>query len=100
MWRISWADLKRIGVEHHQLTHTSDHFDFILGLAKKMIEEGKAYVDNTPVEQMRKWRMDGVESPARTATVEANLALWAEMLEGTPEGLKCCLRAKNRQECK
>jgi len=88
------ADLRTIGVEHHQLTHTSDHFDLILGLAKRMIEEGKAYVDNTPVEQMRKWRMDGVASPNRDATVAANLALWDEMLNGTAEGLKCCLRAK------
>jgi glutamyl-tRNA synthetase len=82
------ADLKRIGIEHHQLTHTSDHFDFILGLAKKMIDEGKAYVDDTPVEQMRAWRMDGTHSPHRSASVADNLKLWAEMLEGTPAGLK------------
>ena len=94
------ADLKRLGVHHHQLTHTSDHFDLILKLATQLIEEGKAYVDNTPVEQMRKWRMDGVESPSRNATVAENLALWTEMQDGTVEGLKCCLRAKIDMQAK
>ena len=88
------ADLERIGVKHSVLTHTSDHFDMLLGYCVRMIKEGLAYVDNTPVEQMRKWRMDGVESPSRNATVEENLRLWQEMIDGTPEGLKCCLRAK------
>ncbi len=40
--------------------------------------------------------MDGVKSPVRTALQRSNpiLTLWAEMLKGTPERLKCCLRAK------
>ena len=94
------SDLKTIGVQHHVLTHTSDHFDLILGYATRMIKEGIAYVDNTPVEQMRKWRMDGVEAPSRNASVEENLKLWQEMQEGTPEGLKCCLRAKIDMQAK
>lgn len=28
------------------------------------------------------------------AGVEKNLALWKEMIKGSPEGLKCCVRAK------
>lgn len=88
------ADLKRIGVHHHQLTHTSDYFDLILKYGTQMLTEGKAYIDNTPVLQMREWRMNGVESPNRNAPVAEQLRLWQAMQDGTAEGLACCMRAK------
>jgi glutamyl/glutaminyl-tRNA synthetase len=88
------ADLKTIGVHHDILTHTSDHFDLILKYATQMLERDLAYIDNTPVEQMRAWRMTGVASPGRTATLAENLRLWNEMQLGSPEGLACCMRAK------
>lgn len=93
-------DLKRIGVEHHLLTHTSDYFDLIQDYAERMLKEGKAYIDNTPVEQMRAWRMDGVESPSRNQPVEENLRLWREMLAGSDEGKACCMRAKIDMQAK
>ena len=63
-------------------------------VAEKLIREGKAYVDDTPVEAMRAQRMDGIESARRAASVEENLALWREMREGTERGKACCLRGK------
>ena len=39
-------------------------------------------------------RMDGIESKMRNNTVEQNLALWKEMVAGTPRGCECCARFK------
>lgn len=94
------ADLKRVGIHHHMLTHTSDYFDLILKYGEQMIKEGKAYVDNTPVLQMREWRMNGVESPSRNAPLADQLRLWQAMIDGTPEGLECCVRAKIDMQAK
>jgi hypothetical protein len=47
------------------VSHTSDFFDTIAEFARQMIREGNAYMDNTPVEEMRKERGDMVESKCR-----------------------------------
>ncbi len=43
---------------------------------------------------MRDERFKGIASQRRDATVEENLRRFAEMKEGTPEGLRWCIRAK------
>ena len=87
-------DLTTLGVKWERLTHTSDYFDLILDYGRQMLRESKAYVDDTPVDQMRKERMDGIESPGRSRSVEENLRLFGEMEKGSEEGVKCCVRAK------
>ena len=87
-------DLKTLGISWSRLTHTSDYFPLIIDYGRQLLREGKAYVDSTPVEQMRKQRMEGVKSPGRSASVEENLRLFDEMERGTEEGVKCCVRAK------
>jgi glutamyl-tRNA synthetase len=44
--------------------------------------------------QMRAERMDGIPSERRDATVEENLARFAEMTTGSEEGRRWCVRAK------
>ncbi|XBJ19890.1 glutamate--tRNA ligase, cytoplasmic-like [Triticum dicoccoides] len=63
-------------------------------MAESLIKQGKAYIDDTPKEQMRTERMDGVESKRRNSTVEENLSLWKEMVNGTIRGTQCCVRGK------
>ena len=54
-------DLKTLGVDveadkkdgYVTLSHTSDHFDKIKKEAIKLIKEGKAFMDDTPQEQMK-----------------------------------------------
>ncbi|WAR19673.1 SYEP-like protein [Mya arenaria] len=46
--------------ENEEFTHTSDHFDKLLELCERMIREGKAYVDDTEPEQMKKEREERV----------------------------------------
>jgi glutamyl-tRNA synthetase len=59
-----------------------------------LVAEGNAYVDDSPVDIMRKNRWDGIASAARTQSVEENTKLWQDMKEGTEHGQKCVLRAK------
>lgn len=88
-------DLKTLEVTYDILTHTSDSFDFIYERAVTMIKEGKAYVDDTGVEQMRAERMVGTENANRSNSVERNLHLFTEeMYKGTVLGQTMCLRAK------
>jgi glutamyl-tRNA synthetase len=87
-------DLKTLGISADVVTYTSDHFLMLQQVAEKMIKSGHAYIDDTPVDLMREWRMSGQASPGRDQPVEKNLELWKEMIEGTKTGLKCCLRAK------
>ncbi len=87
-------DLKTLGISADVVTYTSDHFSMLQEVAEKMIKAGHAYIDDTPVDLMREWRMAGQASPRREQPVEENLKLWKEMIEGTKIGLTCCLRAK------
>ncbi|KAG6554266.1 hypothetical protein Mapa_004182 [Marchantia paleacea] len=87
-------DLDTLGVKGDALTYTSDYFEQLMEMAERLIKEGKAYVDDTPREQMQKERMDGVESKCRNVSVEENLALWKEMIAGSERGLLYCVRGK------
>ncbi len=76
----------------------SDYFDQLYEWAVKLIKMGKAYVDDTPAEQIREERgtptQPGRESANRDRSAEESLALFAGMKEGKyPDGAMV-LRAK------
>lgn len=52
-------------IKPDQFTYTSDHFETIMKYAEKLIQEGKAYVDDTPAEQMKAEREQRIESKHR-----------------------------------
>lgn len=87
-------DIETLGIKYVKVTHTSDYFDKLMKKAEELIRQGKAYVDDTPREQMQKERMDGIESKCRNNTMEENLKLWKEMAKGSERGLQCCVRGK------
>jgi len=87
-------DIALLGIKPDSTSHTSDHFDHLYKLAIQLIQSGQAYADDTPQETMRAQRMDGIASARRDATVEENLARFADMSAGSEEGKKWCLRAK------
>ncbi|KAL2754792.1 hypothetical protein ACRALDRAFT_1051307 [Sodiomyces alcalophilus JCM 7366] len=87
-------DLHLMGITHDSLTYTSDYFDYLYDMCKRLISEGHAYADDTDQETMRAQRMDGIESKRRNRTVEENLRIFEEMTKGSEEGLKNCIRAK------
>uniref|UniRef100_A0A7N0VNK1 glutamate--tRNA ligase n=1 Tax=Kalanchoe fedtschenkoi TaxID=63787 RepID=A0A7N0VNK1_KALFE len=87
-------DIETLGINYETVTYTSDYFPQLMEMAEKLIHKGKAYVDDTPREQMQKERMDGIESKRRSNSIEENLELWKEMIAGSERGLLCCLRGK------
>ncbi|WFD34858.1 glutamate--tRNA ligase [Malassezia cuniculi] len=87
-------DLALLGIKPDQVTHTSDYFEKLHELAVQLIKEGKAYADDTPQEEMRAQRMDGLPSARRDASVEDNLKRFEEMNTGSAEGARWCIRAK------
>uniref|UniRef100_A0A7M4DZP8 Bifunctional glutamate/proline--tRNA ligase n=1 Tax=Crocodylus porosus TaxID=8502 RepID=A0A7M4DZP8_CROPO len=85
--KVILEDVAMLHIKPDQFTYTSDHFETIMKYAEKLIQEGKAYVDNTPAEQMK------------MEPVEKNLEMWEEMKKGTEYGQTCCLRAKIDMSC-
>ncbi|XP_022969395.1 glutamate--tRNA ligase, cytoplasmic [Cucurbita maxima] len=87
-------DIETLGIKYETVTYTSDYFPQLMEMAENLIRQGKAYIDDTPREQMQKERMEGIESKHRSNSPEENLRLWKEMILGTEKGLLCCLRGK------
>src|SRR6476469_5153732 len=80
------------------LYHASDYFEQLYAWAEYLIREGKAYVDDTPPDQMRSQRgtltEPGQNSPFRYRSIEENLDLFRRMRAGEfPNGARV-LRAK------
>ncbi len=78
--------------------YASDYFDQLYAWAVELVKEGKAYVDDSPVEEIRRMRgiptEPGEESPYRKRPVEESLDLFERMKKGEfPEGSRV-LRAK------
>uniref|UniRef100_A0A1A8L4V1 Bifunctional glutamate/proline--tRNA ligase n=1 Tax=Nothobranchius pienaari TaxID=704102 RepID=A0A1A8L4V1_9TELE len=92
--KVILEDVSMLQIRPDQFTYTSDHFPTIMKLAEKLLAEGKAYIDNTPPEQMKQEREQRIESRCRNNTVEQNMKMWAEMKAGTEYGQTCCMRAK------
>jgi len=78
--------------------YASDYFEQLYGFAIKLIEKGKAYVDDLSADQIREYRgtltEPGKESPFRNRSIAENLDLFERMRKGEfPDGA-CVLRAK------
>ncbi|HTC89423.1 MAG TPA: glutamine--tRNA ligase/YqeY domain fusion protein [Bryobacteraceae bacterium] len=81
-----------------RLFYASDYFGQLYEWALQLIKAGKAYVDDSSPDEVRKQRgtltEPGQESPYRNRTVEENLDLFARMKAGEfPDGTRT-LRAK------
>lgn len=87
-------DLDMLGVKPSVVTFTSDYFDTIKGYAEFMIENGLAFMDDTPQEEMQKERMDRVNSKHRDQSVQDCKKYFKLMCSGEEEGKTWCLRAK------
>uniref|UniRef100_A0A3Q4GM48 Glutamyl-prolyl-tRNA synthetase 1 n=1 Tax=Neolamprologus brichardi TaxID=32507 RepID=A0A3Q4GM48_NEOBR len=92
--KVILEDVAMLQIHPDQFTYTSDHFPIIMKFAEKLLAEGKAYIDNTPPEQMKQEREQRVESTCRNNSVEQNMKMWSEMKAGTEYGQTCCMRAK------
>jgi glutaminyl-tRNA synthetase len=91
-------DVRWLGFEWDGLYYASDYFDQLYEWALKLINDGKAYVDDLTAEEIRKYRgtltEPGKESPHRNRAVKENLDLFERMRKGEfPDGSRV-LRAK------
>ena len=92
--KVILEDLKLLEIQPDIFTHTSDHFDRMLGMCEQLLRQGFAYCDDSDGEIMKKEREERKESKNYNNTVEKNLSMWEEMKRGTPFGQTCCVRAK------
>ena len=91
---IEWLGFEWNGGEHY----TSDHFETLFEYAVKLIEQGKAYVDEQKAEDIASQKgtptTAGSSSPFRDRPVSDNLRLFREMREGLHGEGSMVLRAK------
>ncbi|CAB9502944.1 Glutamine--tRNA ligase [Seminavis robusta] len=87
-------DLALLGVQPDLVTYTSDYFGAIYECAVSMIQQGLAYMDDTPQEQMKTERAERKDSARRAQSIEENMECFKLMCSGSEEGSKWCLRAK------
>jgi glutaminyl-tRNA synthetase len=91
-------DVRWLGFDWDGLYYASDYFDQLYEWAIKLINDGKAYVDDLSAEEIRKYRgtltEPGKDSPHRNRGVKENLDLFERMRKGEfPDGSRV-LRAK------
>ncbi len=91
-------DVNWLGFKWDGLYYASDYFGQLYEWAVKLLKDGKAYVDDSSAEEIRKNRgtltEPGKDSPYRNRSVEENLNLFERMRAGEfPDGSRV-LRAK------
>ena len=101
-------DIKWMGYDWEDREYyASDYYEYLYGLAVKIIKKGKAYVDDLGEEEMKEYRGTAVpdknnitftppgrDSPWRNRSVEENLDLFARMRAGEFADGARTLRAK------
>ncbi len=91
-------DVKWLGFEWQNELYASDYFEQLYGFAVKLINKGKAYVDESTPDEIAGQKGTpteaGTPSPWRDRPVEENLRLFAEMREGKYQDGEKVLRAK------
>jgi len=92
-------DVRWLGFQWNgEVRWASDYFEQLYQYAVELIKQGKAYVDDLTLEQMREYRgtltLAGKNSPYRERSVEENLDLFARMRIGEFADGSRVLRAK------
>lgn len=92
-------DVKWLGFQWKEEFFASDYYDQIYAFAEKMIEMGKAYVEDLTRDEMQEYRGNDAGKPSRPSpyrdrSVEENMKLFREMRDGKYADGEKCLRAK------
>jgi glutamyl-tRNA synthetase len=83
-----------LGVKYDEVMYKSDRLEIYYKYAEEIIKIGKAYVCSCSKEEIQKNRRLGVECSCRNRSLEENLNLFKQMLDGKiPEG-KAVVRLK------
>ncbi len=91
-------DVRWLGYEWDGIYYASDYFEQLYEYAIRLMEGGKAYVDDLNAEQVRLYRgtlsEPGKESPSRERSVEENLKFFSAMRNGEFDEGQFVVRAK------
>lgn len=91
-------DVRWLGFEWCNMTHSSDYYHELYDLAVHLIKKDLAYVDSLTMEEIREYRgtlqVPGRESPYRNRPIEESLDLFHRMKEGEFADGTYVLRAK------
>ena len=92
-------DVEWLGADFRgEVLYASNYFDQMYEAAIKLINKGKAYVDDLSAEEIREYRgtlkEPGKNSPYRDRSIEENLQLFTDMKDGKFEDGSKVLRAK------
>ena len=91
-------DIQWLGFKWENIFYASGYFDFVYECALKLIQDGKAYVDDLTADEIREYRgtltEPGKESPYRNRSVEENMDLFKRMTDGEFGNGEKVLRAK------
>jgi len=92
-------DIQWLGYDwEDRLFFASDYFDQLYKYALKLINAGKAYVDDLTADEIREYRgtltKSGKNSPKRDRSIEENLDLFQRMRDGEFKNGSKVLRAK------
>ncbi len=92
-------DIKWLGFNwEDRLFYASDYFKTLYGYAEELINNGKAYVCDLSMDEIREYRgtlkEPGKKSPYRNRSISENLELFRQMKEGAFEDGSKVLRAK------
>ena len=91
-------DIQWLGYQWGNIYYASDYFQQLWDFAIRLIEEGKAYIDEQTSEQIAQQKgtptQPGIESPYRNRPIEESLALFKKMNTGEVAEGAMVLRAK------
>lgn len=92
------ADVKWLGFDWAEELYASDYFDHLFEFAKKLINKGLAYIDDSTSEEMAVMKgtptVAGINSPYRERSIAENLDLFERMSKGEFAEGTHVLRAK------
>ena len=91
-------DIQWLGYQWGNIYYASDYFQQLWDFAIRLIEEGKAYIDEQTSEQIAQQKgtptQPGIESPYRNRPIEESLALFKKINTGEIAEGAMVLRAK------
>ena len=91
-------DIQWLGYQWGNIYYASDYFQQLWDFAIRLIEEGKAYIDEQTSEQIAQQKgtptQPGIESPYRNRPIDESLALFKKMNTGEIAEGAMVLRAK------
>ena len=81
-YRMVLEDIEWLGLRITDIVYQSDRLEIYYDWCRRLIELGGAYVCVCDAERFRELKLKGRACPCRDLTVEENLELWGQMLEG------------------